>query len=142
MTKRLIVLAAAVALLLIGAVPVSAAPGGVPGPPPGHGKSEDKVVADEEPESEGDETGPPEWAKAYGKRIKDAYGIPFGQLQQCADVDDDGTEDLAPTGDAPAEDDVTKRLDACPADLEFPEGESGAKAFWVFTEAGALIVGT
>ena len=85
MRNRLIVLMATVALLLVGAVPVSAAPGGVPGPPPGHGKSADDAGSGDvaTPDDDVKQNGPPEWAKAYGKRIKDAYGIPYGHLQQC-----------------------------------------------------------
>lgn len=146
--KQLIVLFATVALLMISAVPVSAAPGGVPGPPPGHEKAKDDA-----PDVDDGETGVkelPTWAKAYGKRIKDAYGIPFGHLQQCAgigDGDDVATDDAA-VGDDDAEGDegdkVKKALEACPDPdtYEFPEGENGAKAFWVFTEIGLLIVGT
>jgi hypothetical protein len=133
----LIVLFATVALLMISAVPVSAAPGGVPGPPPGHDKAKDDVPEVDDADPAVKEL--PEWAKAYGKRIKDAYGIPFGHLQQCAGLADD--EPAAE--DATADDDkVKKALEACPEDLEFPEDENGAKAFWVFTEIGLVIVGT
>lgn len=122
---------------MISAVPVSAAPGGVPGPPPGHDKAKDdapEVDAEVDDDSE-----LPEWAKAYGKRIKDEYGVPFGHLQQCADlVDDEPIVEAATEDDA---EDPKKALEACPEDLEFPEGENGAKAFWVFTEPGLLIVG-
>ena len=86
----------------------------------------------------------PAHAKAYGKRIKDHYGIPFGHLQQCAAaaVDDDGAVDgdEALDGDEDGEE-PKKALEACPDDLEFPEDENGAKAFWVFTEEGLLILG-
>ena len=143
MRNRLTVLAATVALLLVGAVPVSAAPGGVPGPPPGHGKSADKAVAGDVATPDGDKKGgPPDWAKAYGWRIKDAFGIPFGHLQQCAGVaDGDGAAeaDEVATGDE-VEDGVKKALEACPdpGEYEFPEGESGAKAFWVFYEVWVM----
>lgn len=134
MKRRLIVLMAAVALLMVGAVPASAAPGGVPGPPPGHEKSRDDVATDGDAEV----SKLPSWAKAYGKRIKDHYGIPFGHLQQCAGVADGdvvGGDDAA--GD---EDEPKKALEACPEDLEFPEDQNGAKAFWVFTEEGLAIL--
>lgn len=139
MRKRLILLMAA-ALLALGAAPAVAAPGGVPGPPPDHDKAKDKVVDDEaagDDEVVVEESTVPDWAKAYGKRIKDAYGVPFGHLQQCAGVADvDGD-------DSTVDDDPKQALEACPTDLEFPEDESGAKAFWVFveSEAGLPIVG-
>jgi hypothetical protein len=137
MSKRLIVLFATVALLMISAVPVSAAPGGVPGPPPGHDKAKDDTPAVDDDEADVKEL--PEWAKAYGKRIKDEYGVPFGHLQQCADLVDDEPIADAATGDD--DDEAKKALESCPEDLEFPEDENGAKAFWVFTEPGLLIVG-
>lgn len=137
MRRRLIVLIAVTALLMIGAVPVSAAPGGVPGPPPGHAKAADDVV---EPDADGDVKGPPAHAKAYGKRIKDAYGIPFGHLQQCVRAADGEPEvddaDAAESDDAPK-----KALEACPDNLEFPDDEHGAMAFWVFVEPGMFLVG-
>ena len=140
MRRRLIVLIAVAALLMVGAVPVSAAPGGVPGPPPGHGKSADDVAS---PDADGDDKGPPEWAKAYGKRIKDAFGIPYGHLQQCikaadTEADINGDESVAD------EEKPKKALEACPEgdDLpEFPEGEQGAKVIWVIVEPGLLILG-
>jgi hypothetical protein len=156
MRNRLIVLVATVALLLVGAVPVSAAPGGVPGPPPGHGKSADNTVAGDVGTPDGEKTkgGPPEWAMAYGKRIKDYYGIPFGHLQQCArapgDEEADGDEIAADDITGAAEDDAKKALEACAElpEYEFPEGEPGAKAFamfnealWVFPESALPIVG-
>lgn len=141
MKRRFIVLAAAAALLMVGAVPVSAAPGGVPGPPPGHGKSGDDVVIDSDDDVTEEDSKIPDWAKAYGKRIKDEYGVPFGHLQQCAGVADG--DDLPEGDDALADGDEPKKaLEACPEDLVFPEDESGAKAFYVFTQVGALIVGT
>ena len=149
LSKRLIVLLATVALLMIGAVPVSAAPGGVPGPPPGHEKVKDKAPKVDDGESDVKEL--PAHAKAYGKRIKDAYGIPFGHLQQCAGVADEEPEAADATEeDITAEDDekVKKALEACPEGLVFPNGETGAKALWesveplfVVTEAGLLILG-
>lgn len=138
LNKRLIVLFATIALLMISAVPVSAAPGGVPGPPPGHDKAKD-LTPDVVEEEEADTNELPEWAKAYGKRIKDEYGVPFGHLQQCADLVDD--EPIAETATEVDTENPKKALEACPDDLEFPEGENGAKAFWVFTEPGLLIVG-
>lgn len=133
----------AAALLVLGAAPALAAPGGVPGPPPDHDKAKDKVVEDDVAGDEDvvEDSSVPEWAKAYGKRIKDQYGVPFGHLQQCAGVADvDGAVD----GDEVTvdDDDPKKALEACPEGLEFPEEETGAKAFWVFTEMGGLILGT
>ncbi len=141
MKRRLIVLAAAAALLMVGAVPVSAAPGGVPGPPPGHGKSGDDVVVDSDGDASEEDSKIPDWAKAYGKRIKDEYGVPFGHLQQCAGVVDG---DNLPEGEdaLTGADEPKKALEACPENLDFPEDESGAKAFYVFTQAGHLILGT
>ncbi len=126
---------AAVALLMIGATPVAAAPGGVPGPPPGHEKSKGEPAEVEEVEDGEIESSVPEWAKAYGKRIKDAYGVPFGHLQQCA-----GMDDVDPAEDTDDTEDTKKALENCPEDLEFPEDGNGAKAFWVFTEDGLAIL--
>lgn len=149
MRNRLIVLMATVALLLVGAVPVSAAPGGVPGPPPGHGKSGDNGPADDvaTPEDGEREPGPPEWAPAFGRRIMDTYGIPFGHLQQCIRAADDG--DVVDGDDAGYDDqeDVKRSLEYCDDldDYEVPE-EPGARAFavfnglWVMPEAGLPIL--
>ncbi len=134
---RLIVLFAAVALMMAGAVPAIAGPGGVPGPPPGHEKNKDDVVVDDDvvvEDEEEEKNGPPEWANAYGKRIKDEYGITYGHLQQCAGLDEEPVVDEG-------EPIPSTELDDCPEDLEFPEDANGAKAFWLFTEAGMLIVG-
>jgi len=138
MTRRVVSLFAVAALFLLGAAPVSAAPGGVPGPPPDHWKAaDDGDVAAGDVEAEE----LPEQAKAYGKRIKDEFGMPYGHVQQCArylagdmakDVDaDEGEDEKAP-----------KWLEACEEMDEppvLPEGEQGAKAFWVFTESGMAI---
>lgn len=141
--KRLIVLFATVALLMVAAVPVSAAPGGIPGPPAGHEKARDEVAPNGH-----DVTVKtlPDWAKAYGKRIKDYFGVPFGHLQQCARVTDE--EPVAEGDDVAADDEPKKALEACRDGLDFPDGENGAKAFaesidalWVFTEDDQLIVG-
>ena len=129
---------------MVAAVPVSAAPGGVPGPPAGHEKARDDVASDDADvatDGEEDVSKLPAWAKAYGKRIKDEYGIPYGHLQQCAGVADVDGDDVD-GDDATADDDEPKKaLEACPEDLEFPEDEQGAKAFWVFTEAGMAVMG-
>lgn len=131
------ILIASASLLLIGAAPVSAAPGGVPGPPANHGSSADHGhSADTDVAApDGDASNVPDWAKAYGKRIQDEYGMTYGHLQQCAGVS------VAEDGDEVSSDDEdsSKTLD-CPDNLEFPE-ETGAKAFWVFTEEGMLILG-
>lgn len=142
------ILLMAAALLVLGAAPAIAAPGGVPGPPPDHDKAKDKVVDDEVAGDEEvvTESAVPDWAKAYGKRIKDAYGVPFGHVQQCiGSIDDVDGDDV----DGDDVDDPKKALEACediltefPNVTEFPEDESGAMAFWVFTESNLLIVGT
>ncbi len=123
---RIIVLFAVVSLLLIGAAPVSAGPGGVPGPPEGHDKAKEKEATED-----GETNGPPSWAKAYGKRIQDEFGLTYGQLQQCDRANEDAGDGSVEPSEEPTD---------CPADLEFPEDERGAKAFWVFTEAGLAIV--
>ena len=130
----------AAALVVFGAAPAIAAPGGVPGPPD-HAKAKDKVVDDEVVTDDEvvEEDSVPEWAKAYGKRIKDMYGVPFGHLQQCAGIADDDVVDGEES--SMDDDDPKKALEACPEDLEFPEDETGAKAFWVFTESQLVLVG-
>lgn len=135
----MMILLAAAALTLIGAAPVSAAPGGVPGPPADHGKSVDHKVktADdgEEPTSN-----VPDWAKAYGKRIIDEFGTTYGHLQQCAgvasDSDDSDADQVSDT-----DGDASRPNLECPVDLEFPEDGNGAVGFWVFTQMGTVIVG-
>jgi hypothetical protein len=151
MRERLILLTAVVALLVVGTVPASAAPGGVPGPPEGHGPSVDKPrppKADADGESK--DNGPPEWAKAYGWRIQDEFGMTYGHLQQCARAAAvDGVEgDAAVESEESGDDDSSKFfLDDCPVGEEMPEfpEEPGAKALWeafvVATESGMLIVG-
>jgi len=146
MRKRLILLLAAAMLVLFGAAPVYAAPGGVPGPPADHGNHGHNAVTDETDDT-GDTVAPgdttshvPDWAKAYGRRIIDEYGMPYGHLQQCAGVT------VAPGDEASNADEATDEaprgtLDACPTDLQFPEVGQGAKAFWLFTELGKLILG-
>jgi hypothetical protein len=139
--KRLIVLFATVALLMVAAVPVSAAPGGIPGPPAGHEKARDDVASDG---ADATVKKLPDWAKAYGKRIKDEYDIPFGHLRQCAGLADE--EPVAEGDDVVSDDKPKKALEACPEDLAFPD-ENGAKAFaefaglLVFTEDSQLVVG-
>lgn len=137
------------ALLVFGAAPAIAAPGGVPGPPPDHDKAKNKVV-DDEVSGDDDavvESAMPDWAKAYGKRIKDTYGVPFGHIQQCiGSADDvDGDDDGATMDD----DEPKKALEACskilfdyPEVAEFPEDQHGAMAFWVFTENNMIIIGS
>lgn len=143
LNKRLIVLFATVALLMISAVPVSAAPGGVPGPPPGHDKVKDDAPEVDDTESDVKEL--PAHAKAYGKRIKDLYGYTYGHLQQCAHIAD---EEPVAEDTASEDDEVKKALEACETDPQFPDDENGAKAFYDFnellfvdTEAGAFVVG-
>ena len=140
MRNRLIVLTATVALLLVGAVPVSAAPGGVPGPPSGHHKSGDDVVTDDvETPDAGEKKG-----NAYGWRIKNEYGIPYGHLQQCIrDIAGEATAegDEAVADDTKSDDGeggVKKALEACPDSETHPEvyvlpqDVFGAAAFWMF----------
>ena len=121
MRQRLITLIATLALLITGAVPAMAAPGGVPGPPDGHGKKGNDSVVEE---AEEDDSKLPEWAKAYGKRIKDEFGLTYGHLMQCDDED--------------------KASDLCPEEaLEIPEDTHGASAFaiWYFTDEEVLVLG-
>ena len=111
MRRRAVILLAIAALLIVAAVPAFAAPGGEPGPPADHVKGADDV---EVAEGDGME-GPPEWAKAYGWRIKDALGLPYGHLLQCND-DPDAFEACAEA--------------LLVEGLMFPEDEPGAKMFW------------
>jgi hypothetical protein len=135
------ILIAASVLLVVGATPVLAAPGGVPGPPAdhgNHGKQDTEVVA---PDGDGTTSNVPDWAKAYGRRIQDEYGMTYGHLQQCAKTTD-SSDDTQPVDLSTATDDGSvTTLTACPEDLQFPEDGQGAKAFWVFTEQGMLILG-
>ena len=119
---------AVAALLIVAAVPALAANGadhGAPGDPGGDRGASTEHISTRGGGSEGDhETEPPEGAKAYGWRIKDTFGLPYGQLLRCAEPE-------TPSG-------------ACLTILEFPdfpEGEDGARAFWVSTGLGPLIVG-
>lgn len=122
-------LIAAAALLLVGAVPVYAAPGGVPGPPAGHekthGNPHDDATA---PQTDDDATGPPEWANAYGRRILEEFGMPYGHLQQCADQSDTTVDQGTEIDDSSDNPNLT-----CPEEeVQFPEDSPGAKAFWLF----------
>lgn len=120
---------AVAALLIVAAVPALAASRedhGERGNPGGDRGASAEHIGTRGGGSEGDsETGPPEWAKAYGWRIKDTFfGLPYGQLLRCAEAE------------TPSE--------ACPIILgfpDFPEGEDGARAFWVSTGIGTNIVG-
>jgi hypothetical protein len=126
-------LLAAAALLMVGAAPVSAAPGGVPGPPPDHGNPHQHQAP--AADTGDDLPGPPDWANAYGWRIQTEYGMTYGHLQQCAGVSDESatptaeTDDVAPQTECPEE-----------AVLEFLGDVHGAMAFWVATHN--LIIGT
>ena len=132
--RRIVVLLSAAALLAVTAVPVSAAPGGVPGPPANKENAVDHEKPEKDKKAEGETNGPPDWANAYGLRIQEEFGMPFGQLQQCAGVV--GAEEGEEEGEKAF-------LDLCPGDVEFPEGETGASAFWVFyTESGLPVVAT
>ena len=142
MTRRLVALLAVAALFLLGAAPVSAAPGGVPGPPPDHWKSADNGEVDD---GDGEAKELPAWAKAYGKRIKDMYGMPYGHLQQCArDMDADAEADAEADGDGEGDENKGPKWHTGCEDLpEFPEDEHGAKAFWVFNnEDGNTFIAT
>ena len=101
---------AVAALLIVGAAPALAAPGGVPGPPDGHIQGTDDVTVDD---ADADTTGPPDWAWAYGYRIKAETGLTYGHLLQCND-DVDAFEACT---------------EALIVELYFPE-EPGAKVFW------------
>ncbi len=140
--KQLIVLLATVALLAVGAVPATAAPGGIPGAPATHEKVKDKPAKGAEDVVEVDDELAdakelPAWAKAYGKRIKDEYGMPYGHLQQCAAA---SAEDVVGDDNVLDDKESEKSLE-CPEDLDFPEDAQGAKALWIFTEVGLLVVG-
>lgn len=144
--NRLIVLAAAAALLMVGAVPVYAAPGGVPGPPAGHEKSHEKshgknaTTPDSESETDvdtdtdTDTSHVPDWANAYGRRIIDEFGMPYGHLQQCADQSAAAGDEAPEVDDAPEVDAAPSNgAVTCPEEpVAFPEDAPGAKAFWLF----------
>ncbi|NIA03337.1 MAG: hypothetical protein GWP12_02205, partial [Nitrospirae bacterium] len=127
------------ALLIAGAIPALAAPGGIPGPPADHGHG--TVAAPghsdvaEAPEAEApskievsDGDGPPEWAKAYGWRIKNVYGMTYGHIRICATGNEHAQEQLE-----------------CPDDpgFEFPTETHGASGFWLYfhSENGAVVMG-
>ncbi|MEN8114241.1 MAG: hypothetical protein ABFS21_07620 [Actinomycetota bacterium] len=113
--RRVAILIAVAALLIVAAVPAFAAPGGEPGPPADHVKGLDNDVAEDGDDMEG----PPEWAKAYGWRIKNEFGLPYGHLMMCGDEAE------------------TLPFDAelCPAlPLEIPPETFGASAFWTWAD--------
>jgi len=121
-------LIAVAALVIAGAVPALAAPGGVPGPPNGHGKATvtAPAVADEMPDMD-DEVGempdmdaPPAWAKAYGWRIKNEYGMTYGHLRICATGNEKAQENLECSEFDPPEGFEDAMMD-----------EHGAGGFWV-----------
>ena len=119
MRQRVVTMIAVAALLIVGAAPALAAPGGVPGPPADHVKGADDVAVDD---AGADMHGPPEWAKAYGWRIKDAFDMPYGHLVQC-------------NKEVGAYEDWDCPTDVEFPDLEFPEDNPGAKAFWEKNES-------
>ncbi len=117
-------LIAVATLVVAGAAPaIAAPPSGVPGQ--GHGHAAEKPdkgmddVMDEAPDMEA----PPEWANAYGWRIKNAYGMTYGHLRICMVGNETARENLE-----------------CPELSDDPEapdflgamGEHGAGGFWVF----------
>ena len=53
-------------------------------------------------------------------RYMHEYGATYGHLQQCAGLADE--EPIAEDGTSDGDDEVKKALEACPEDLEFPEG--------------------
>ena len=133
----MILLIATAVLLLVGAVPVYAAPGGVPGPPAGHGKVDHGAVTTDTTVLDvgTDATGVPDWAKAYGKRIQEEYDMTYGHLQQCARMADGSGDEVTDSTETPL-----TAPDTCPTDLQFPDGVHGAMAFWVATHS--LIIST
>jgi len=144
--KRLIVLVAAAALLMVGAVPVYAAPGGIPGPPAGHEKSHGNPHdAAPAPDDDTEATSHvPDWANAYGRRILDEFGMTYGHLQQCANQSD---ETVAPADEDDTGDEAFGNPNlTCPEgeeeQVQFPEDDPGAKAFWLFFLMSKLVTAT
>jgi hypothetical protein len=121
MRRRIAIMIAVSALVIGGAAPALAGrpdnPGGDRGVSADHIGLRGGEVGD-------DIQGPPEWAKAYGKRILDAYGLPYGHLLQCAD----GAEAFAACEDA---------LAVGEGGTVFPE-DPGAMVFW--TTNGHLFI--
>ncbi|MDK1096043.1 MAG: hypothetical protein QGM47_02065 [Actinomycetota bacterium] len=116
MRQRLITLIAVTALLIGGAVPALAEK------PDWAGEGRGPSAGEET-----DRRGPPDDAKAYGWRIKDAYGLPFGLLLQCNPdfVPDEVSEGYEAFG-------VTCEnvLDFEDADDKGTSWELGASVFW------------
>ena len=83
MRQRLITLIAVTALLIGSAVPALAGKPDSPGNDRGASAEHIDVRGGDNGDEGGDRRGPPKTAKAYGWRIKDAYGLPFGLLKQC-----------------------------------------------------------
>lgn len=144
MRKRTATIIAAAALMIVSAAPALAAPGGIPGPPDNPGGDH---AAARGADADSESTGLPTWAKAYGKRIIDEFGMPYGQLLKCSDdfVADEGEtaeESDADEGEAAEESEAKFAECPDPEDFEFPD-EPGASALGLalfFTESGELIV--
>lgn len=119
MKQRVATIITIAAMLIVGAAPVLAAPGDDPGAPEDP-RGERGVSADHigGPGDEGDSEVPglPEWAKAYGKRIIETFGLPYGHLLQCDD-DPDAFETC---------DEALQLVGV----LDFPD-EPGARVFWM-----------
>ncbi len=139
MRQRIATMIAVAALLMVGVAPALAA--GRPDNPGGNrGASADHIgVRDVEVGGDVDsETpGPPEWAKAYGWRIIDAFGLPYGQLLKCAD---DGEESITPEESVtPEEPEGSEGFASCDdIDPQFPDAP-GASAFWNWNEGILLL---
>ncbi|MEN8040350.1 MAG: hypothetical protein ABFR95_02500 [Actinomycetota bacterium] len=137
MRERVAILIAASALLIAGASPAFAAPGKSEGAGENRGASADHIAA-RGAHGDSEMPGLPESAKAWGKRIIDEYGMPFGHLQQCRDdfVADEEVEPLE-EGEEP------KEPRECPEGLVFPD-EPGASAFGMLvfeSESGEIVLG-
>ena len=136
MRQRLITLIAVTALLIGGTVPALAGRPDNPGGDRGASADHIDVRGENNGDEDGDRRGPPEWAKAYGWRILDAYGLPYGLLKQC-------NPDFVPD----EEGEVSEGYEAfgvnCEDVLEFEDVEAtgtiwpdepGAMAFWTGNE--------
>ncbi len=123
MKQRLITLIAVTALLIGGAVPALAGKPDNPGNDRGASAEHIDVRGEDNGDEDGDRRGPPDGVAAYGWRIKDAYGLPFGLLLQC-------NPDFVPD----TKDEDAKVWPTCEEALAMGDGatlwELGASAFW------------
>ncbi len=119
-------LIAVATLVVAGAAPAFAAPGGEHGAPEGHGHATEKPDMDDMVGEMPDMEAPPEWAKAYGWRIKNATGMTYGHIRICTT----GNEN------ARSEDKCAGLDGEWAEDFEFPEDMRGlgAGGFWVLLD--------